>query len=168
MKLAFKKLGWSFVILIAAIVISTLAMLIVSGVFGTIFERPNWRRIEKDIGVKKGEAYPTEFIEEGFEVKQEWGFTSEDIRTAWQKGVRELSRDGELYFLEVRFNIRDYNDFDPENEVGQIWYICKIYVGYVGSGMSSWAGKYSTVDYFCMCMEKDEAGEWQLVNYGFA
>ncbi len=79
----FKKAGWTFGILIGALVITTVLMLIVSDGFSAIFYRPDWRRIEKDIGVKKGETYPTEFIDEGIEPKPEWGFTEEDIRTAW-------------------------------------------------------------------------------------
>ena len=158
-----KKAGWTFIIL-AAMLLSATAFMLVGNYF---FERPNWRRIYKDIGVKKGETYPTEYIDAGFTLAPEWGFTEEDIRTAWQNGVKELSKDGELYFLEVKFDVRDYNDFDPENAVGKIWYICKIYVGYVESGMPSWADRYSTTDVFCICMEKDEAGEWQMVNHGF-
>ncbi|SDA09252.1 hypothetical protein SAMN02910447_00329 [Ruminococcus sp. YE71] len=168
MKNALKRSGWTFAILIGALVITTVLMLVGNGVINAVFYRPNWRRIEKDIGVKKGETYPTEFVGNGFEPDPEWGFTAEDIRTAWQNGVRELSKDGELYFLEVKFNARDYNDFDPENEYGQIWYICKIYVGYVEPGFQGWADNYSTTDAFSFCMEKDATGEWQMVNHGFA
>ena len=159
-----KRLGWTLLILAAALIAVTAVNF---GINALLF-RPDHRRIYKDIGVKKGEAYPTRFTETDISPDPEWGFTAEDIKNAWKKGVSELSKEGELYFLEVSFETDNYKDFDLEYDTpGRIWYICKIYVGYVEPGHQSWSGRYSTSGAFAFCMEKDEGGGWQLVTYGF-
>ena len=169
-----KKAGWTFVILIGALVIMTVLMLIGNGVFSMIFERPNWRRIYKDIGVNKGQNYPTEYVDTEFELDPEWQFTEEDVRNAWKNGVGEFdSSSGYMYILEVRFDefsTEHYHEWGSTRKEGEvICYKCKIYQGKGRSGAQNWAADYTVSDIpFSLSMKKNfESGNWELCNYGY-